>query len=330
MSTASRLSGLLESSQVVPFNDASKMVFISDCHRGDNSWADDLAPNINLLLHALDSYFNEDFDLFELGDGDELWEFDDFEGIKEAHYDLFNILRRFYVGGRFHMLWGNHNRRWKRKRKVERQMTTYFEPRHVIELPLFKKEIEQDGVMTEEVITVHEGLVLEYEPTGDRILLAHGHQGDCLNDGWWWFGRFVVRNIWRGMQSRFGYHDPTSPAKNKNKRKKVEERIIAWCREKGQMVIVGHTHRPEFPGKGDPPYFNDGSCVHPRCITCLEIAGGEIRLVKWQEGVKGINVPMERISERVAGEMVESDMAGLFYVRKIEFAGPRKLVDFFA
>ena len=44
---------------------------------------------------------------------------------------------------------------------------------------------------------------------------------------------------------------------------------------------MGHTHRPRFPEPGDIPFFNDGSCVHPRSITGLEIENGEISLIKW-------------------------------------------------
>jgi len=44
MSVASRLSEVFESSGEIPFDDSSKLVFFSDCHRGDNSWTDDFAP----------------------------------------------------------------------------------------------------------------------------------------------------------------------------------------------------------------------------------------------------------------------------------------------
>ena len=47
------------------------------------------------------------------------------------------------------------------------------------------------------------------------------------------------------------------------------------------MLIAGHTHRPSFPDIGEVPYFNDGSCVHPRCITAIEIIRNSIILVKW-------------------------------------------------
>ena len=52
------------------------------------------------------------------------------------------------------------------------------------------------------------------------------------------------------------------------------------------MLIAGHTHRPVFPSAEEPAYYNDGSCVHPRCITCIEIAGGEIMLAKWAYFIK--------------------------------------------
>ena len=47
------------------------------------------------------------------------------------------------------------------------------------------------------------------------------------------------------------------------------------------MLICGTYTPPLFPGEDEPPYYNDGSCVHPRCITCIEIQNGEIMLVKW-------------------------------------------------
>lgn len=52
-------------------------------------------------------------------------------------------------------------------------------------------------------------------------------------------------------------------------------------KEENCMIITGHTHRPMFPEIGEPLYFNDGSCVHPRCITAIEIVEGDVTLVKW-------------------------------------------------
>ena len=46
-------------------------------------------------------------------------------------------------------------------------------------------------------------------------------------------------------------------------------------------MIAGHTHRPVFSEPEEGCYFNTGSCVHPRCITCIEIERNNIMLVKW-------------------------------------------------
>ena len=74
------------------------------------------------------------------------------------------------------------------------------------------------------------------------------------------------------------------------------------------MLIAGHTHRPSFPKVGEPMYFNDGSCVHPRCITSIEIEKGEISLVKWSM-------------------MTRQDRS--LYVEREVLEGPVKIDDFF-
>ena len=47
------------------------------------------------------------------------------------------------------------------------------------------------------------------------------------------------------------------------------------------ILIAGHTHRPVFSQPGEGSYFNTGSCVHPRCITGIEIENNHITLIKW-------------------------------------------------
>jgi UDP-2,3-diacylglucosamine pyrophosphatase LpxH len=116
-------------------------------------------------------------------------------------------------------------------------------------------------------------------------LLTHGHQGDFLNDTIWRVARFLVRYIWRPLEL-VGIKDPTSTSKNYQKMNSVERKLTAFSAENHQMLICGHTHRPVFPRVGEPLYFNDGSCVHPRCITAIEIRNGTISLVKWAVMIK--------------------------------------------
>lgn len=269
MSTSKRLTEVFKSAQEVPFDDSSKFIFFSDCHRGDNSWADDFAHNQSLFFHALKHYYDNAFTYIELGDGDELWENKHFSDIRRAHSDVFWLMQQFYENDRFYMIFGNHDIEKKYPKKASKMLNTYFDERSDSEKPLF------DGIQ------VHEGLILKYSGTGQKIFVVHGHQGDLFSDQLWRVGRFFVRHVWRHLQL-VAINDPTSPAKNFKKRNKVEQKIMRWVHENNQPTIIGHTHRPRFPDKAsDPLLFNDGSCVHPRCITGLEIEDGEISLIKW-------------------------------------------------
>lgn len=75
-------------------------------------------------------------------------------------------------------------------------------------------------------------------------------------------------------------NDPTRTAVNSNKKNKIEHKLMEWSSQNNQMLFAGHTHRPSFPKIGEIMYFNDGSCVHPRSITAIEIENGSIALVK--------------------------------------------------
>jgi hypothetical protein len=268
MSISTRLTGVFESAPSIPFDDTAKFIFFSDCHRGDNGWADDFAPNQMLFFHALRYYFHEGFTYIELGDGDELWENASFNLIRRAHSHIFWLLHQFYAEGRFHLLFGNHNIQWKYPQNVKEKLSWYYDERKYKKEPLF------------EGITVHEGLILQHADSDLRLFLVHGHQGDIMSDYLWPLGSFFVRNVWRQFQL-LGVRDPTSPAQNFKKRGKVERGIMDWIQRHNQPTLCGHTHRSMLPAPGALPYFNIGSCVHPRCITGVEIQNGEISLIKW-------------------------------------------------
>jgi UDP-2,3-diacylglucosamine pyrophosphatase LpxH len=273
MTTSERLTEVLKSSNKISFRDDQKFIIFSDCHRGDNGWSDDFADNQNLFFYALSYYLEKGFTYIELGDGDELWENKKFEDIRQAHSNIFWLIKEFFKKKRYYRVLGNHDMEFKDKTITERKLFRYYDERKKREEPLF------------EDITIPEGLILQHSETGKNVLLVHGHQGDFLSDDLWKTSRFLVRYIWKPLQT-FGVHDPTSTAKNYKKRDLVDTHIIAWAKENNQTVIAGHTHRPVFPSPNDPVYFNSGSCVHPRCITGLEIENRHIRLIKWHVNTK--------------------------------------------
>ena len=274
MSSNFRLSRAYRNATTLLFDDSSKFILFSDCHRGDNSFADDFANNRNIYFHALKHYFKEGYHYCELGDGDELWENRHFEDIFDAHKNIYQLLREYHLNNRLHMLWGNHDMVYKDPDYVKKHLSSYFEP-----IDESNKELFRD-------ITYHEAVVLKHKDTNQELFLVHGHQADWWNYTLWRWGRFLVRVLWKPLQV-WGIADPTSPAKNYKELIKVERRIKKWIlANKAILTIAGHTHRPRFAEPGDIPFFNDGSCVHPRSITGIEISNGEIILIKWQIATK--------------------------------------------
>ncbi len=285
MPVMDRLTQVFESSQEIEFNQRDKFILFSDCHRGDNSWADDFADNQLLYFYALQRYLYEGFTYIEIGDGDEIWENKDLPTIMEAHSHVFWLLNEFLEKNCLYMIHGNHDIERRDKSKMAQSLNRYLDQlkERGREKPWVRNFIDMD---------IHEGLKLRYSLTGQTLFLVHGHQADPINDRYWWIGRFFTGNLWKHLQL-VGIKDPTSPAQNYNKMNTIEARIKDWIKwwtdaHQGQtMLVAGHTHRPRFPNKDQLPYFNTGSCVHPRCITGIEIQNGEISLIKWWLTVTG-------------------------------------------
>ncbi|HHT38326.1 MAG TPA: serine/threonine protein phosphatase [Mollicutes bacterium] len=295
MRVSKRLSQVLQTSKEIPFDDTTKIIIISDCHRGDNSRSDNFAKNKNIYLAALRYYLKEDYIYIEIGDGDELWENKYLSTVINNHIDVFTLLSKFYRKKRLYMLFGNHDiikrNRWLRKNI----MREFYDEKRKKYITLFPH------------IEIDEGLILRYNETGDTIFLTHGHQGDFFNDNVWKLTRFLVRYVWKPLEL-IGVRNPTSAATNHNRQKSVEKKLISWSIKNKQMIIAGHTHRAVIPEVGEHLYFNDGCCTHPRHITCIEIVNGEISLVKWDVKFK--------------------ENRTLYIDREI-ISGPTKLKDYF-
>ena len=239
-------------------------------HKGDNSYADDFAHNVKIYKTALKHYYQNDFTYFELGDGVELWENKSFEPIYHSYKDIFDLQLKFHQKNRLHLLWGNHDMIFKDKNVVEKILNRFFTD----------KQSKAKKILFD--VEFRESILLEIDGTDKTILLIHGHQADFMNYVFWKFNRFLVRYLWRPLQKTFAVKDPTSPAKNHKTLLRVEKKLKKWMlKNNNQIVIAGHTHRPRFPQPKELPYFNDGSCVHPKSIIGIEITNLEISLVKW-------------------------------------------------
>jgi len=244
-------------SKEIAFDDNSRVIFFSDCHRGANDYADDFAPNRDIYTYALDHYYRNSFTYIEIGDSDELWENYRFSKLLDAHRDVYLLIKKFHSKNRFYMIWGNHDVVKERTHFVKKHLYGYYNSEHKYE-PLFDK------------IRTHEGIVLKYKDTSYKIFVVHGHQGDLLNDTLWPLARFLVRYFWKNIQY-LRQRNPISPARNIQLMKTIERKIIEWIKSNNQMLIAGHTHHYSFASPGDSPYFNSGCCIYKGYITGSEI-----------------------------------------------------------
>ena len=261
-----RLDKIFNKSKRMNINKNSKIVIMSDCHRGIGNALDNFLDNKKIFESALRYYYNNGFTYIELGDGDEMWEVKNYKKIIQQYIDSFKLLKKFNDVSRLIMIYGNHDMAKKSFSIMKKYFYTYY-----------NEITKKDEELLRNLIPC-EALVLNYNNLD--IFLIHGHQVDFLNSNLWKLSRFLVRYVWRFLEYG-GINDPTSAAKNNKVKNSVERKLQKWSNKNNTILIAGHTHRAIFPLSNNGLYFNDGSCIHPDGITCIEIINGCIRLVKW-------------------------------------------------
>jgi len=303
---------------------ADRLIIFSDQHRGARNGADDFLRSERAYNAALAYYERLGYTLVVLGDVEELWE--EFPAaVTRAYAHSLTLEGRFHKAGRYLRVWGNHDDDWNNPDVVARYLTPFFG--------------EALPVAESVRLRVSDGL----QELGTLFLL-HGHQGDATSDHLAWLSRWVVRWIWRPIQ-RLLRLSLNTPARDWQLREKHNIALYSWAeRQRGLVLIAGHTHRPVFksqtrseqlerelerlnaatratnrngadrreqaavarlaaelewtraqdfnaPGpEGEaqpmakPCYFNTGCCCYlDGDITGLELAEGEIRLVRWPD-----------------------------------------------
>lgn len=248
MSYQKRIRKAFDNAPLLPVHEHTRIVIMSDCHRGTGTGNDNFLKNEVLFYSALQTYYQSGYTYIELGDGDELWENRRLESIQKIHDNVFCLLKRFRDSNRLVMLYGNHDL------------------------------VKSSGTCCKE-FTYHEGLLLEDCRSKNYLYLTHGHQADIWNSRFWKLSRFLVRYVWKPLEL-FGVPDPTSAAKNYHLREKSELRLCHWASVNHAPLICGHTHRATTGSKASP-YFNSGCCIYPGSITALELCNRQLSLVKW-------------------------------------------------
>jgi len=281
------------------FDDTSKIVFISDVHRGDGGYSDSLRQNRNIYKAAINYYLRNDYTLIELGDGDELWKNKNLSDIAYNYKDIFKILTKFNEKNKLYLVFGNYDMIKSDKGFILKQERIF---KHI------GKRFGRDMLNLYKNVDFKEGVVLKYLPSEKNILAFHGHQVDYMNCNLWKLSRFLVRYIWRPMERIAGFKEPISPSNNYDKGTKIDIILEKIAKKERKIIICGHTHNDIFPKVSEGLYFNDGCCVFPSSVTTIEIKKGLISLVKWK---------------------IEVDSNNTLFVKKNIIGGPERIEKYF-
>ena len=264
-----RIDDLFNKSKKISINNQSKIVIMSDCHRGIGDINDNFKKNKNIYGDALNYYYKNGFTYIELGDGDEMWEIENYDNIIKENIEVFKIIKKFHDNNRLIMLYGNHDIVKRNQEILENHFYKY-------------NNINKEDELLNNLNT-YESLILNYN--NKDIFLIHGHQLDIINSSFWKLTRFLIKNAWKKIE-KTAIKDITNNIKNNKVENKIEKTLKKWSLKKNKIIIVGHTHNPIYPEIGDSLYFNDGSCIHPDGMTCIEIENGNISLIKWTFATK--------------------------------------------
>ncbi len=276
-----------------------RLIVFSDLHKGQRDGADDFRACEPAYLAALDHYWREGFELFLLGDVEELWEswpatvIREYSGVLKQEQPFAEAASP----GRYVRFVGNHDDLWYSQSQVQSYMGAYLAGQPVIE--------------SLRLMVHHQGQEL------GELFFLHGHQGTPDSDHFARFSAWVVRHLWRPFQRLFNVRSNT-PSNNYELRAKHELAMYHFAASRPRLVLVaGHTHHPvweglsfeqamqemgvrglavqvdaawaqeqvagavSLPGR-KPSYFNSGCCAYSDgSITGLELSDGELRLVRW-------------------------------------------------
>lgn len=301
-----------------------RLIVFSDLHKGQGDGADDFEQCKRTYLAALEHYWQQGFELFLLGDIEELWE--NWPGpVIRKYGSVLNqelLFAEVATPGRYMRFVGNHDDMWYDRDQVQRHLGSFLAGHPVIEA--LRMVVHDQG-----------------QALGELFFL-HGHQGTPDSDRFARYSALVVRYLWRPFQRLFNIKSNT-PSNNFELRKQHELAMYSYAVSRpGVVLFAGHTHHPVWEGLGfeqavqqmevqgmalqvdpawmaeemqqavalpgrKPSYFNSGCCsFSDGSITGIEIADGEIGLVRWTGGA----VPSRTLLFRASLRAVLAAVAG--------------------
>jgi UDP-2,3-diacylglucosamine pyrophosphatase LpxH len=295
----------------------SRYIVFSDHHKGKRDGADDFARCERAYVGALKHYAREGYTLIVLGDAEELWECQP-RSVIGAYDNILELERRFFPD-RYLRVYGNHDDEWESPRRVRRHLSPFFPDLDVPEALYF--EVADQGAALGGLFLVHghQGSLFSDRLAGVAKLFVRfiwrsfqrltrkpsttPATDACLRDE-----HDKTMYDWAARQSgivTIAGHTHRPVFNSKTHLQQLEEELapflelplnqadadydgrVAALRAKIEHVRTKDRQCDEAAGgqeRSTPCYFNSGCCSFgDGDITGLEIAEGEIRLVRWPD-----------------------------------------------
>ena len=243
--------------------DAKNIVIFSDWHLGTGGNNDDSLKNCIYIFEALKYYNEHNYKVILLGDIFELAEKNNIEDIKNIHEDIMWILTEIYYKGNLIFIRGNHDN-YIKESDLKDRLFSYTKSR----IPLFPTIKFYNSVK----LKTNKGI----------YFMMHGHQYSrkykYFNKIICWFIHYFYSPL-----ELYLLKDPTGELAAFEDASGPTELFSKVAIRNNLTIICGHLHTISMD---HPNYYNVGSGILPRCITCGEIIDGTFYMYKWSTVVE--------------------------------------------
>jgi len=287
-----------------------RWVLFSDHHRGRKDGADDFAICEKTYLAALDHYEKDGFTLCLMGDVEELWE-NHILQILGPYKAVMNKEKVFYDDKRLYRLWGNHDDDWRFAAQIEKHLGWLFPSIPVYEaLVLDLKDEERSRELM--LVHGHQGSLssdrfawisrifvrliwrnfqrlfkIPLSTPSNNVKLKSEHDQAMYR----WADKedkvLICGHTHQPVFMSYTHADKLRDeieALEKDLKERHAELLEQELKEKREllMTVVSAGGEPMKIQSPKPFYFNTGCCSFADGdITGIELADGEVRLVKW-------------------------------------------------
>lgn len=290
---------------LIPFGISQRFIVFSDQHKGVKDGSDVFFLAEKNYLAALNYYEQQDYFYINLGDSEELWE-NRLAPVRKNNPLTFEAEKRFLKKKAFVKVFGNHDLYWDNDPQASSNLEEiYGEPFKTYEgcilqtsinnrqLQIFlthghQGDLQSDGnwfskwfvsnvwaplqaylhlnvntpANNDQLKTLHNSMMASWSGRQKDLLLITGH---------------THQPVFQSLTHLESLYRQLSVAKAAHDEQMVQalEQKISLCKIKGDP-------EPDFTSY-EPYYFNSGCCCfNDGDITGIEIADGQIRLIRWK------------------------------------------------